>query len=82
MKNNVVVIQNITLADASLLLFAFPTVSHGLCVALAQAKNRCCLQRVSRARVKEVLVSWRLVYSWCDSTLIRSAYKRIADHDF
>lgn len=28
------------------------------------------------------VVSWRLVYSWCDSTLIRSVYKRVADHDF
>lgn len=81
LKNNVVVTQNITLADASLLLFAFLTVSHFLCVTVREAKN-VCLQRIFRATVWGVLVSWRLVYTWCDSTLIRSAYKRIADHDF
>lgn len=81
LKNNVVVTQNITLADASLLLFAFLTVSHFLRVTVREAKNMC-LQRIFRATVWGVLVSWRLVYTWCDSTLIRSAYKRIADHDF
>lgn len=72
----------VALADASLLSFTFPTVSHGLYVTLTQAKMRCCSQRVSRARVMGGDVSWRLVYSWCDSTLIRSTYKRVADHDF
>lgn len=67
---------------ASLLSFAFPAVSRGLYVTLIEAKMRCCSQRVSRARVMGGFVSWRLVYSWCDSTLIRSAYKRVAGHDF